>query len=73
MDLADRIISMVAAHAAIRSIALVGSRADGTATAFSDWDFRVEADEFEAASKALPHLLAPLEPLVQQWDRLSPE
>jgi predicted nucleotidyltransferase len=73
MDLADRIISMVAAHAAIRSIALVGSRAEETATAFSDWDFRVEADEFEAASKALPHLLAPLEPLVQQWDRLSPE
>ncbi len=73
MDLAARIVNMVAADAAIRSIALVGSRADGTATAFSDWDFRVEAHEFEAASEALPRLLAPLDPLVQQWDRLSPE
>ena len=73
MNLADRIIASVAPDPTIRSIQLVGSRADGTATEFSDWDFRVEANYFAAASKALPALLAPVKPLAQQWDRLSPE
>jgi hypothetical protein len=73
MELPDQIIASVAHHPAIRSIRLVGSRAEGSATEFSDWDFRVEANDFAAAAEALPHLLAPLHPLVQQWDRLSPE
>jgi hypothetical protein len=51
----------------------VGSRADGRATAWSDWDFLVEARDFDALAQALPGLLEPLEPLVQQWDRLSPD
>lgn len=72
MSLADRIIASVAPHPAIRSIRLTGSRADGSATKLSDWDFRVEAGDFTAAAEALPHLLAPLRPLAQQWDRLSP-
>jgi hypothetical protein len=33
----------------------------------------VEAVDFVAVAEALPSLLAPLEPLVQQWDRLSRE
>jgi hypothetical protein len=33
----------------------------------------VETDDFARAADALPNLLAPLEPLVQQWDRLSDE
>jgi hypothetical protein len=33
----------------------------------------VEAADFGAVAEALPGLLAPLEPLVQQWDRLSRE
>jgi hypothetical protein len=73
MNLADRIIACVEPDPAFRSIRLVGSRADGSATEFSDWDFRVEATDFAAAADALPHLLAPLRPLAQQWDRLSPE
>ena len=73
MHLADRVIASVAPHPAIRSIRLVGSRAEGRATEFSDWDFRVQANDFAAAVKALPHLLVPLRPLAQQWDRLSPE
>jgi hypothetical protein len=71
MDLAEQIISSVAAHPSIRSIRLVGSRAEGSATEFSDWDFRVDALDFAAAAEALPELAAPLQPLVQQWDRLS--
>jgi hypothetical protein len=57
----------------VRGIELAGSRADGRATAWSDWDFVVEADDFDAVARDLPALLAPLDPLVQQWDRLSRE
>jgi predicted nucleotidyltransferase len=60
MNLADRIIACVAPHPTIRSIRLVGSRAHGSATEFSDWDFRVEANDFVPAAETLPHLLAPL-------------
>jgi hypothetical protein len=63
----------VSAHPAARSIRLVGSRADGRATELSDWDFLVEADDFPALAEALPGLLSRLDPLVQQWDRLSAE
>lgn len=73
MDLVERIIASVAPHPAVRSIRLVGSRAEGRASELSDWDFRVEANDFPALAKALPHLLSPLDPLAQQWDRLSPE
>jgi hypothetical protein len=57
----------------VRRIELVGSRAEGRAMPWSDWDFGVEANDFDALAGALPELLAPLEPLAQQWDRLSPE
>lgn len=73
MDLAERIIAVVSAHPAVRDIRLVGSRADGRVTERSDWDFRVEASDFHAVADALPQLCAPLEPLAQQWDRLSGE
>ena len=66
-------MSTVSAHPAVRRIRLVGSQAEGRANEFSDWDFCVDVDDFGAAVGALPQLLAPLEPLAQQWDRLSPE
>jgi predicted nucleotidyltransferase len=70
-DLAERIVPLVVAHPAVREIKFAGSRAEGRATEWSDWDFLVEAHDFAAVSDALPRLLAPLEPLVEQWDRLS--
>jgi hypothetical protein len=70
MSLAETVVSAVSPVAAIE---LVGSRAEGRATAWSDWDFAVRARDFEAVAKALPGLLEPLEPLVQQWDRLGEE
>lgn len=73
VDLAERIIASVAPNPAVRSICLIGSRAEGRATELSDWDFRVEANDFDALAEALPDLLSPLDPLAQQWDRLSPE
>jgi hypothetical protein len=60
-------------HPAIRKVQLVGSRAEGRATDRSDWDFRIEVDEFEAVAHDLPRLLAPLDPIAEQWDRLSTE
>jgi hypothetical protein len=73
MDIATSVVACIAPHPAIRSIRPVGSRVEGHATEFSDWDFRVLAEEFPAAAEALPSLVAPLDPLVTQWDRLSTE
>jgi hypothetical protein len=63
------VLAAVAPH--VERIELVGSRAEGRATQWSDWDFGVRARDFAALAQALPGLLAPLDPLVQQWDRLS--
>jgi hypothetical protein len=52
-------------------VELVGSRARGTPTALSDWDFGVETDDLAALKPALPGLVAPLEPLAEQWDPLG--
>jgi predicted nucleotidyltransferase len=73
MNLAERVVALVARHPAVRDIRLVGSRAKGGATDRSDWDFRVEATDFAAVADDLPRLLASLEPLAQQWDPLGPE
>jgi hypothetical protein len=58
-------------HPSVLSVELVGSRARGTASTFSDWDFAVETDDFEAVARDIHLLLGPLHPLVQQWDPLS--
>jgi hypothetical protein len=68
----ERVISVLRRHPAVRSIQLVGSRAEGRASERSDWDFCIETDDFDALAHELPHLLAPLAPLTQQWDRLGP-
>jgi hypothetical protein len=65
------VVAAVAPHPAVDRIELVGSRAEGRATQWSDWDFGVHARDFDVLAAALPDLLAPLQPLVQQWDRLS--
>src|SRR5437868_2686850 len=73
MDLSGRVIAAVAPHPAVRDIRHVGSRAEGRAVDLSDWDFLVETNDFAAIARALPQQLAPLEPVAQQWDRLSRE
>ena len=70
--MAERVVRLVEGHPAVAGVRLVGSRAEGRANARSDWDFRVDARDFDALAESLPPVLAPLEPLVQQWDRLSP-
>jgi hypothetical protein len=59
-------------HPAVDSVELAGSRAKGTDTPLSDWDFQVETSDFGALVMALPGLVEPLEPLSRQWDRYSP-
>src|SRR6266542_2148535 len=70
VDLGTRVPELIEEHPAVRSVSLAGSRAAGTPTPLSDWDFGIETDDLEALTPALPELLAPLEPLAQQWDPL---
>ena len=58
-------------HPDIRAVELVGSRAGGSPTPSSDWDFVVVTEWFDEVARALPALVAELEPLGQQWDRIS--
>ena len=73
MTLEAAVSQAVGRHPAVRTIDLVGSRAGGRATELSDWDFRVETEDFDAVAHALPDLVADLDPLARQWDRLSRE
>lgn len=49
----------------------MGSRERDDATLLSDWDFEVEVGDFDLFLQDLPDLVSPLDPLGQQWDRLS--
>jgi len=69
--LEQRVLSLLRNHPDVQTIELVGSRAEGRANDRSDWDFRVVTDAFERLAPSLPKLLAPLDPIAQQWDRLS--
>jgi hypothetical protein len=71
VDIAASIESLLLPHPAIRGVELVGSRADGSPTPLSDWDFVVVTDRFDDVARALPSLVAELDPLAQQWDRIS--
>src|SRR4249919_1556023 len=70
-DIAATVEAVLLPHPAIRAVELVGSRADGSATRLSDWDFVVVTDRFDEVARALPMLIAGLEPLARQWDRIS--
>lgn len=71
MTIADDVIDVLARHPAIGGVRLVGSRATGTENALSDWDFAVETDQFAEVARDVDLLVAPLEPIAQQWDPLS--
>ncbi len=71
MDFGTRVPELLRKHPSVRRVELVGSRAAGTATPLSDWDFAVETSDLDTLARALPELVAPLEPLAQQWDPLG--
>jgi hypothetical protein len=69
--LVRRVSTLVDAHPAVKSVALIGSQQRGDSTRWSDWDFKVQTDDFTSVAQALPSLIAPIQPLAAQWDRLS--
>jgi hypothetical protein len=69
--IAEDAIAAVERHRNVDRVCLVGSRAAGSANAFSDWDFRVDTNDFASVARDIESLSAPLRPLAQQWDRLS--
>jgi hypothetical protein len=71
VDIPYRVTKVVSAHPDVRRVALVGSRAGGKPTALSDWDFRIHTTKPSAVARDLPGLVAPLQPLAAQWDRLA--
>ena len=71
-DLVATVSGLLLENPAVHSVTLVGSRAHGDPSPLSDWDFVVATDDVPAVISALPTLVAPLDPLAQQWDRLGP-
>lgn len=69
--LPDDVMRVLNSGAGIQRVELTGSRARGRATRLSDWDFRVVTADFASVRDAMPRVVAPLTPIVAQWDRLS--
>jgi hypothetical protein len=62
---------LVAAHPAVTGVEFAGSRSRGTHEELSDWDFAVETSDFGEVARGMPKLVAPLEPLGEQWEPLG--
>jgi predicted nucleotidyltransferase len=62
---------LVAAHPAVTEVEFAGSRSRGTHEELSDWDFAVTTSDFGAVACDIPRLVAPLEPLGEQWEPLG--
>ena len=73
LDIATRIIDDLARHPTVVEVRLVGSRADGRSIDRSDYDFAVRTNDFARLKRDLPGVLGELDPLAEQWDRLSDE
>jgi hypothetical protein len=69
--LPDDVIRLLSQHPGIGQVVLTGSRARGRAGPWLDWDFTVSTTAFAEVREALPPLVAPLRPVVAQWDRLA--
>jgi hypothetical protein len=72
-DIAAAVRTALLGHPHVIAVELVGSRARGTPSPLSDWDFTVEVSNFAGVTADMPALVAELEPLSQQWDRLGPD
>lgn len=70
-DPTDEVRVALRADPLVRSVALVGSRGDGTATRLSDWDYHVGSSDPVAVALRLPDLVRPLRPLSHLWDPLA--
>jgi predicted nucleotidyltransferase len=72
-DIAAAVRTALLRHPHVIAVELVGSRARGTPSPLSDWDFIVDVNDFAGVRADLPALMTELEPLSQQWDRLGPD
>jgi hypothetical protein len=70
-DLVEIAIGLVMNHPAVQGVEFAGSRSRGTHEELSDWDFAVQTSDFTAVARDLPSLVAPLEPLGQQWEPMG--
>jgi hypothetical protein len=70
-DLVTVATGLLAGHPAVESVELAGSRSRGTHEQLSDWDFAVETSDFNALAQDMPALVAPLDPLGQQWEPMG--
>jgi predicted nucleotidyltransferase len=70
-ELADVVPALLRRSAHVTGVELRGSRARGEAGPFSDWDFVVWTDDFQATAADLPLLVKSLRPLQEFWDPLS--
>jgi hypothetical protein len=70
-DLVEIAVGLVVNHPAVRGVDFAGSRSRGTHEELSDWDFAVQTSDFTAVARDLPSLVAPLEPLGQQWEPMG--
>jgi hypothetical protein len=70
-DVGERVKQLVASHPDVVRVDIVGSRARGDASQWSDWDLKVYTDAFDRVADDLPGLVERLDPLAAQWDRLS--
>jgi len=70
-DLLTIATGLIGGHPAVTSVKFAGSRSRGTHEQLSDWDFAVETSDFEALAQDLPALVAPLDPLGQQWEPMG--
>jgi predicted nucleotidyltransferase len=68
---AQQIAATIRQHPAIRDVSLVGSRLDGTASALSDWDFKIDTDEHERVFAELSVIVSAFQPLAAFWDPLG--
>ena len=71
MDVVEEVKAALEMHPAFKSVRLVGSRQRGDAIELSDWDFEVEVTDFPTFARALPVIVAPLQPISQMWDPYS--
>lgn len=71
MDVQGRVTERLELHPDVVGVELTGSRARHEATALSDWDLQIHTMNAGAVARDLPRLMAPLEPLAAQWDRLA--
>jgi len=71
VDIAERVVGVLSHHAAVKSVTLVGSRVRGSSTRLSDWDFKVDTENFEDLASDLPDLVTDLDPLASMWDPIT--